>query len=260
EANCQTLRDWGYEPVLRPERRHLYFAGSDTERLEELEWALSAPDIQAVWASRGGYGVLRLLHELGPGLRPRPVVGFSDLTALHVALWHRGWTNLVHGPVLHSLGEHPDEDSRESLRRLLTTGRAPVLEGRTVVRGEVEAPLVGGNLCVLASLCGTPHQLRAGGAILLLEDVHEAPYRLDRYLMQLLQAGVFKGVLAVALGTFVDCNPPTDAPFPAEDVLVEILRELEIPVISRVPVGHGPENLPFRFGGRVRLRDGRLEP
>lgn len=260
EQNAELVAGWGFEPVLPPERNELYFAGSDQERLHELQHSLQNPAIDLVWASRGGYGTARLLSQLDPGDRPRPVVGFSDLTVLHQALHQRGWTELIHGPVLHSLGHHPDAKSRQALRNLLTEGIVPELVGRTVVAGQAEGPLVGGNLCVLASLCGTPFQLSARGSILLLEDVHEKPYRLDRYLVQLRESGCLDGLLAVVLGSFQDCNPSADEPWSAEEVLEPILRELGVPLVFGLPVGHGAANLPFLYGQSYRLQDGRVSP
>jgi muramoyltetrapeptide carboxypeptidase len=186
-------------------------------------------------------------------------VGFSDITALHQTLWQHDWPLLVHGPVLHSLGQHPDEESRSALQRLLLAGEVPELRGVTVVEGSAEGPLIGGNLCVLASLSGTAFQLRARGAILLLEDVHEKPYRLDRTFVQLRESGSLDGVAAVVLGSFEDCRPPANEPWSAEEVLEPLLRNLGVPVLKGLQVGHGAENLPFLFGATYRLEDGRLQ-
>lgn len=259
EQNAELIRSWGLEPVLPPARREFYFAGSDRERLQELQAALDDPAVDLIWASRGGYGTARLLAglELGQAVA-KPVLGFSDITALLQMLHLHGWPELVHGPVLHSLGQHPDEASREALRRLLLEGSPPELPGRELVGGEASGPLVGGNLCVLASLCGTPFQLDARGAIVLLEDVHEKPYRLDRTLVQLRESGCLDQASGVALGSFEDCRPPANEPWSAEEVLEPILRGLGIPVLAGLPVGHGAENVPFLYGARYRLADGRL--
>lgn len=258
--NAELIRSWGLEPVLPPERRDFYFAGTDAERRLELQAALEDPSLDAVWASRGGYGTARILAGLNfQKARPKPVIGFSDITALHLTLWQHGWPVLVHGPVLHSLGQHPDEPSREALRRLLLSGEVPGLAGKTLVDGLAEGPLIGGNLCVLASLSGTKLQLQARGCVLLLEDVHEKPYRLDRTFVQLRESGSLAGVAAVVLGSFDDCRPPASEPWTAEQVLEPLLRELGIPVLQGLPVGHGSENLPFLFGARYRLENGRLQ-
>lgn len=259
EQNAELLRAWGLEPVLPPARSDLYFAGSDAERLAELQDALDDDSVDLIWASRGGYGTARILAGLDLSRAAgKPVVGFSDITALHQTLYAHGWPTLVHGPVLHSLGQHPDQASRAALQALLLQGRVPDLPGEVLVEGQAEGPLVGGNLCVLASLCGTPFQLSARGAIVLLEDVHEKPYRLDRTFVQLRESGCLDQVAAVALGSFEDCRPPANEPWSAVEVLTPLLEGLGVPVLTGLPVGHGAENLPFLYGSRYRLQDGRL--
>ena len=167
------VRALGYEPVLAPsiEARHRYFAGTTAQRAADLAWALTAPDIDAVWFARGGYGTAQTLALLPWGsLDSRPVIGFSDATALLVAMHKRGLRG-VHGPVLHGLcewdlGSHPpvtpiDSESRAVLRALLATGVAPALPGRPLLGdpAPVRGPVIGGNLTVLASLAGTPWAL-----------------------------------------------------------------------------------------------------
>lgn len=261
EQNAELLRSWGLEPVLPPVRQDLYFAGTDAQRLQELQDVLNDPTWDLIWASRGGYGTARILARLDLSRAARkPVVGFSDITALHQRLYAHGWPTLVHGPVLHSLGQHPDQASRDALQRLLFEGVAPELAGKTLVEGSAEGPLVGGNLCVLASLCGTPFQLEARGAIVLLEDVHEKPYRLDRTFVQLRESGCLDQVAAVVLGSFEDCRPPANEPWSAVEVLTPLLEGLGVPVLTGLPVGHGAENLSFLYGARYRLSDGKLIP
>lgn len=253
--SLELLRSWGYEPVPSPvsARPQSYLAGDDRQRLAGTVWALSDPELDAAWLTRGGYGITRLLPHLPwEALSPRPVLGFSDATALLYPLWRRGWRQLVHGPVLHSLADRVD---RERMRRFLRSGSAPALGGRAV-NGSAGAsgPLVGGNLCVLNSLTGTPEQFRAPGSLLLLEDVTEQPYRLDRYLTQMLQAGCLEGVQGVALGEFTDCG------LEAESVLLELLEPLGIPILTGVDVGHGASNAPFVYGATYRLDEQGLRP
>lgn len=253
--SLELLRSWGYDPVPAPleSRPRSYLAGDDEQRLEATVWALSDPDLDAAWLTRGGYGITRLLRALPwERLRPRPVLGFSDATALLYPLWRRGWRQLVHGPVLHSLADRMD---RERVRRFLKTGSSLSLGGRPANgSGRAAGPLLGGNLCVLNSLTGTPEQFREPGSILLLEDVTEQPYRLDRYLTQMLHAGCLEGVRGVALGEFTDCGVE------AEEVLLELLAPLKIPVVTGVDVGHGASNAPFLYGATYRLDERGLRP
>lgn len=253
EPGLALLRAWGLEPVPGPHllARQRWFAGSAVERAADLTWALSAPDLDAAWFARGGSGTGELLGEL-PWARlapDRPVIGFSDATALFAALAGRG-RRAIHGPVLTTLAE-ASEDSQASLRQLLFGGRAAPLPGRQLAgpAQTVTGPVLGGNLTVLASLCGTPWAPRAAGAILLLEDVDEAPYRLVRALGQLLAAGVLAGVRGVGLGELLRCGEPGQA----EEALAERLAPLGVPIVGGLPLGHGPRNLAFPHGAPGRL-------
>jgi muramoyltetrapeptide carboxypeptidase len=221
-------------------------AGTDAQRLQDLQWALSSPDLQAVWAARGGYGLNRILGGLDlANCDQRPVIGFSDVTSLHVARYQAGGNCGVHGPVLHSLADHPSAASRTHLRELLQGKHAFSLKGEVWRSGAASGPVVGGNLCMLTSLCGGPWQLRAEGCILLIEDVGEAPYRVDRMLQQLQSSGCLAGVVGVAVGTFSGCSAPKDSDWGLKDLICEAL---DVPVIGGLPVGHGPENRAFIYG------------
>ena len=167
--------DVHYQPAIF--ERHRYLAGSDRRRLEELTDALLDPAIRAVFCARGGYGATRLLTALA-GVEPRPpkpLVGFSDITALHFWLQSRGIVS-IHGPVLTQLGLLPPETRQRLFHLLESATPAPPLHGRdTFVPGVAEGPLLGGTLSVVTRLLGTPYLPSLEGAILLLEDVGERP-------------------------------------------------------------------------------------
>lgn len=252
------LAGWGLELVPAPglNAPGRYTAGDRRARAADLAWALQSPGIDAVWFARGGYGTVHTLPYLPwEALRGRPVWGFSDATALFGAMQGRGVTGAVHGPVLQSLADHVDEDSRAATRALLLEGRASPLPGQQIAGPlrEVSGPLLGGNLAVMASVCGTPWAWRARGAILVLEDIGEAPYRLDRCLTQLLESGALDGVLGVALGEFTRCPLPRDADWTIEQQLAELLEPLDVPVVAGLPVGHGARNRPWAQGARATL-------
>lgn len=261
ETGAALAASWGLELVRAPnlDARHRYLAGTVEERAADLRWALTDPDIQGVWFARGGYGTAQLLRHLPlDALDERPVVGFSDATALFTAMRGRG--HAIHGPVLHSLADLADADSQEALRALLVEGRPSELPGESL-NGTVSpliAPLTGGNVAVLASLCGTPWAWSARGKIAVLEDIGEAPYRLDRALSQLLDAGALDGVLGVALGEFVNCNPPSGASWTLREVLAERLAPLGVPVLWGLPVGHGARNRAWTVGATAELHEGGL--
>ena len=260
------IRAFGYEPVVGAgvTARHRYFAGTTQQRAADLAWALTAPDVDAVWFARGGYGTAQTLALLPwDKLDSRPVIGFSDATALLVAMYQRGFRS-VHGPVLHGLvefelGSSPpvtpiDTESRAVLRTLLATGVAPTLPGRPLLSDftPVRGPVIGGNLTVLASLAGTPWALDATGAVVVLEDVHEPPYRIERALCQLIDSGGLRGARGIALGDFYHCRP--DAPdYTLADVFREHLGTLGIPVVFGLPVGHSVHNYAWIHGAEGTL-------
>ena len=235
--------------------RHRYLAGDDTRRLSELDSALADPDIRAVFCARGGYGATRLLARLAAAAAPDPpklLVGFSDITALHLWLQSHGRIS-VHGPVLTQLGRLPP-GTRERLFTLLeATSPAPALGGTlTYVGGVAEGPLLGGNLSVVTRVLGTPFMPALDGAILLLEDQGERPYRLDRMWTHLQLAGVFERVRGIVLGSFTGCEEG-DASYSSAEVLHELALATGLPCAAGFPIGHGDLNEPVPLGVRVRL-------
>jgi muramoyltetrapeptide carboxypeptidase len=243
-------------PHLRDARR--YLAGEDADRARDLQDAWDAPDVRAVIAARGGYGFARLLPRLR-FRQPRALVGFSDVTAGHLACQAAGLRSL-HAPVVTQLGTQPPELVARVSDALEGRPLAPLEGTRAVVPGLAEGPLLGGNLMVLSSLVGTPFLPSFAGAVLLLEDVGERPYRLDRTWTQLALAGVLEGVAGVVLGDFTDCEV-AGASYTSAQVLDELASALGVPCAAGFPVGHGPLNAAVPLGARVRLdaRARRLE-
>lgn len=259
------VREWGWEPL--PGRhcrgRRGYLSGTDEERAADLDHALRSPDNDAVWCLRGGYGTMRILDRVeweALARRPRPLVGFSDITAVHLAL-HRQGVVSFHGP--HPATPEISEFSRAGLLPLLTraepAGVLPFPGGgptraETVAGGRAEGRLVGGNLALVAATVGTPYAARAEGAILFLEDVGEAAYRVDRMLSQLLLSGVLEGVAGVALGAFSECPDEGAEGLPtALEVVADRLGGLGVPVAFGFPFGHVEESWTLPVGVRARL-------
>ena len=180
-----------------------YLAGPDERRLAELTAALADPDARAIVMARGGYGLMRLLPFIDVGAlvnRPRPIVGFSDGTAL-LALAARAGVAAIHGPVVTQLGGLGARDQRALFERLETPGPGLLLDGMEgLIPGRVRGPLLGGNLEMFSRLIGTPYLPDVSGAILFFEDLGERPYRIDRLLMHLDLAGVFGAASAVVAG------------------------------------------------------------
>jgi muramoyltetrapeptide carboxypeptidase len=249
-----------YRVVMAPEvfARKGYLAGSDDRRADELNRYLREGDVRAIFLTRGGYGLMRILDRLdAAALRadPIPIVGFSDATAL--LAWARTCAGVggVHGPVVAQLGklDHPDI---AWLFRLLEDPKAPGQLPWTLTpwgappRAALSGPLVGGNLCLLSHLVGTPYQIDVRDALVFIEEIGEPPYRVDRYLTHLHLAGALEGAKAVLAGDFHGCEEPEGgyegSPGPVELVGAR-MRDFGIPVIAGLPLGHGPRNaaLPF---------------
>jgi muramoyltetrapeptide carboxypeptidase len=241
-----------YQVEVAPEAtsRHRYLAGEDSARAASFQRCLDDEGIAAIVAARGGYGAMRLLPALAIR-RPLTVLGFSDVTAIHLAWQARGFRS-IHGPVVTQLGTQPPDVVARTFELLEGRSVEP-LSGTEVVRaGAAEGPLVGGNLSLLASLVGTRWMPSLSGAVLLIEDVGERPYRLDRLWTHLALAGALEGVAGVVLGEFTDCEEK-DAAFTASEVLHDLVSALGVPVLAGLPVGHGVVNQPVVLGARVRL-------
>jgi len=234
--------------------REGYLAGPDERRLAELTAALADPDARAIVMARGGYGLMRLLPFIDVGAlvaRPRPIVGFSDGTAL-LALAARAGVASIHGPVVTQLGNLASADQRALFERLETPGPSLLLDGlEGLIPGRVRGPLIGGNLEMFSRLIGTPYLPDVAGAILFFEDLGERPYRIDRLLAHLDLAGIFGAASGVLLGDFSGCREPeatrADSPT-AEEVLVDRLGRLSIPVALGGAFGHGTRNRALPYG------------
>ncbi|MEZ4394352.1 MAG: LD-carboxypeptidase [Polyangiales bacterium] len=245
----------------RPFSRKGFLAGDDSLRGGALVEAVRDHTVRAVLAARGGYGAARVLEGHGEALRealrddPKPLVGFSDITALH-ALWSLAGARSVHGPMVAAVGRGA---SLEEVRAVLCGAVPEAWTGLEVWRGgEARGVARGGNLAVLASLLGTPWAMDLDGAVLLLEDVSEAPYRLDRMLTSLRLSGALRGVRAVVLGEFTGCDARADG-VSADEVLRERLGDLGVPVLARAPFGHGATHRAWVQGAPVRVTaDGAL--
>ncbi len=252
------LERWGLRPRLGHSvlARHQpgYLAGADALRAADLAWALSAPEVSAVWCARGGYGAMRLLEGLSAlPLTPKLLIGFSDVTALHLHLNQRGLCTL-HGPVIKSLRLHLDEDPAQTLPALhdalFGARQAPTLTGLRCVRaGVARGPVYGGNLTLIASLLASSHCPDLRGAILAIEDIGESDYRIDRLLYSVALSAQGRQLAGLVLGDFTDCGG-VYAPQEAIDALVAQLAHeaLPCPIVSGAPLGHGARNVPLPLG------------
>lgn len=256
-ANAKTL---GWEPVVGPnaEGRDGYFAGPDERRLADLNAALRDDTVDAVWCLRGGYGAMRLLEQVDYDAlrrRPKAIIGFSDVTALHAAVALRANLSSIHGPTARGA---LTPFSEQSLRAAATRSAQPAgvePNATTLVGGRAHGRLMGGNLSLLSALHGTPFQPKYDAAILVLEDANEAPYRIERMLLQLRLSGDLQRCAGIAFGAFT--NPAEDATLGGtrsiSDILTEAARAANVPSISGIPVGHIDEQWSLPLGAEAEL-------
>ncbi len=257
----ELLNHWGLRVKLAPNvyGRTGYLAGTDDQRLADLNLALRDPDVRGVLCTRGGYGVQRIVDgvDLAAVLAdPKVVVGFSDITALQLALWRGARLATVHGPGAAWLDERTGPGAAESLQRAVMTVEPVVVTAREneetspvrlgAAHGPVTGTLIGGNLCLLSASVGTIDVPDLHGAILLVEEVGEPPYKVDRMLVHLLRSGTLDGLAGVAVGQFTHCADEWSTTI--VDVLTEHLGALDVPVLGGLPVGHGRDQLSVPLG------------
>ncbi len=267
QAGCQALEKQGLELRFSQHLRAKegFFAGNDAQRLAGFHQLLADPEVEVLMAARGGYGVTRILANIDFELlaqKPKAIVGFSDLTALHHCLQAKAQLPSIHGPVVTQFGELDGEQQKQLVELLRSPFSAHNYQGSpSKCSGSFHGPLSGGCLSVLTALAGTPHLSIPEGAILLLEEVAEAPYRIDRMLTQLIQTGQMSRVQAVVVGDVVQGHARRDHEPDAKQVIQERLDSLNIPVSFDFPFGHGDRNLAMILGAQASLdlKSGRLE-
>ncbi len=252
EQAQQTVLALGYQPVLGKFvfEKHGYLAGTDQQRLEDFHAMFENPAIKAIWCIRGGYGCTRLLPMIDYDLvknNPKILIGYSDITALHLAI-HRS-TGLVtfHGPVASS---KPTSYTLDGLKRaLLANGstdiysfsgsHSPYPRPYTISKGSSTGILMGGNLSLLAALAGTEWSPSYQDKLVFLEDIGEKPYRIDRMLVQLFQATDLSRAAGIVLGVFLDCEADKDEnSLTLAETLDDHFRPLEIPSCYGFTFGH----------------------
>jgi muramoyltetrapeptide carboxypeptidase len=261
-AGLDALRFAGLDPVTYPSAHdpgtmRPYLAGDDAMRAGDLRAALTEPGIAGILFARGGSGAQRTLEAmdwdgLGPGLPPKVLAGYSDITAVLEAVAVRlGWAS-VFGPTV-AIREGASHYSFGSLlRTLMRPDQATVIRyprAVTVVPGVARGVTTGGTVCLLASSLGTATSRPARGGILLVEDINEEDYRVDRMLTQLRRSGYLDGVAGIVAGTFTGCGPPEMI----SDILTERLGSLNVPMIAWANVGHGGLFQAFPYGIAAEL-------
>ncbi len=249
----------GWEPVPSQHvlRRDGYLAGSDAERLRDLNDALQDDRLDGIWCVRGGYGAMRLLEMLDVDAmrrHPKALIGYSDITALHAAFAVRSGVVTYHGPTARA---ELTAFARDSLMRAVIAQRdsCGVAPGaQTLRQGRAAGRLVGGNLALLAALAGTPYAPDYDGAILVIEDVGEPNYRIDRMLRQLVLSGALARVAGIAFGEFTEGSPTDDAAARTLELVLREAAELAgVPTVSGIPLGHIDDQWTIPMGAHAEL-------
>jgi len=250
---------------------HGGYAGTVDQRLEDLHDMFKHRDVAAIWTTRGGSGALGLLPRIDYGLlrrNPKPLVGFSDITALHLALLRHAGLVSFHGPVgsstfsdfsvAHMLGVLMEPEAQRVLpisdENLARADEMPQFRPRAFREGVAEGRLAGGNLSLVTALVGTPYGIEGKGSLLFLEEVGEMPYRIDRMLMQLKMARVLPDAKGIAMGVFQRCEPTDNEPsLTLSEVLEERMGEVRGPSAYGYSFGHISRQVTLPVGIRARL-------
>jgi muramoyltetrapeptide carboxypeptidase len=263
ERGIKRLEGLGFQVKVGRFVRNTFrtMAGTDRERASDLLEMFSHPEIRAIVCARGGYGSARVIPYLDSDLirlHPKIFVGSSDITVLLLYLTQKCGLVAFHGPMVGpNFGKAPSRLTEGSFAETLTQpkplGSLQLPGIKILKKGVAVGRLTGGCLSMLCSALGTPYEPNTEGTILFLEDVKEPPYRIDRMLTQLKDAGKFKGVRGILFGQMWECYPEQGAGYLLEDVILDVLEGFEIPVLLDVPSGHGPDNITLPLGVRVRL-------
>jgi muramoyltetrapeptide carboxypeptidase len=257
EVGAERLRAAGFRVCWRDDllARHGYLAGSDERRAAELMQWVDDASVAAILCARGGYGAQRMVAGLDAARVRRarkPLVGYSDVTTLH--LWQLRHAGIVgfHGPMF-DRAEGPSDAELERLVLTLAGDVPPPLAGRPRGGGRAEGRLVGGSLTLLAASLGTKWEVDTRGAILAFEEIGEKPYALDRDLSHLAAAGKLADAVGFAVGSLLGCEDPKRAHPTADDVVLELLGPTGKPLVTGLPFGHEPPNLIWPVGAEAAL-------
>jgi muramoyltetrapeptide carboxypeptidase len=254
------LESMGFRTFFDEEifQQHGFFAGTDVQRANQVNRLFADPAFQAVVCARGGYGSMRILPFLDFKIiqnNPKIFVGFSDISVLLFVLHARCSLVTFHGPVVTTLA-NTAEQTIEAMLKVMTSNKHLELKskkGMVIKPGVASGVVVGGNLTTLCHLVGTPYTPHFGETILFLEDRGEAPYRIDRMLIQMKLAGCFEGLKGLFLGSFEACGKRDDI----FRIFQEVFKEFNIPILSGFEIGHSRINITIPMGLRATLNTNR---
>lgn len=261
EGAERCLTSWGLRVHVSPHvLTHCgHFAASDEDRLADIQTAIDDPEVKAILCSRGGYGAMRILDQLDlSNLKNQPkwMIGFSDVTALHAAFVNAGVCSL-HSPMCKALAHSHSQKSVVHAIHDRLFGESPMhyTEPAHVANrlGVAEGVLVGGNLSLIYALQGTPFQFPSEDAVLFIEDLSEKFYHIDRMMHNLKLSGMLSHIKGLIVGQFTDIPDDPDFGQTFEEVILDVVKDYNIPVCFDFPVGHVGRNFPLIEGAKVRL-------
>jgi muramoyltetrapeptide carboxypeptidase len=268
----QNIEGLGFKVEFNHKRilaRNGYLAGSDIMRADELNLMFDNPKIDGIWCVRGGYGVARMLDMVNYKVirkNPKVLIGYSDITALHQAVYKKTGLVSFHGPVgastftdyskkhIMNILTNPQENYIIEYAEENSNKENEIFQPFTIAAGVAEGELIGGNLTLAASLVGTDYDVSYDDKLVFLEDIGEKPYRIDRMITQLLLAGKFKKVKGVILGVFYNCEANEgDDSLTLKDMLIDRFQYLNVPVIYGMSFGHIDNQFTLPLGIKARL-------
>lgn len=256
---CQVLQNWGLVVEIATHAKGQYgrFGGTVDQRITDLQQAMDDPDVRLIFCSRGGYGIVHLLDKLNfEGIKkyPKWIVGYSDITALHLALLQDGIVSL-HAPMARHLTEGSLDIASSYMKDSLFINMPEYsIDSHPLNReGLVRGKLFGGNLAVLSGLIGTPYMAVPENGILFIEDIGEAPYKIDRMMWQLKLSGILSHISALIIGQFADCQEDPLMGSTIYESIRDIVKDYNYPLVFNFPVGHVKENYSLLHGAAVKL-------
>lgn len=261
------LQNLGYKVILgdHVQDSYGYLAGKDEDRIKDLHQMFTNPEVKAIISSRGGYGTPRLLDEIDYGLlaqNPKLFIGYSDLTALQLAIWKQTGLVTFSGPMVAvEMAAGIDTFTEEFFWPLICSDQIdrffsikPENSLQVIKPGKAQGVLLGGCLSLISCVIGTKYQPDFSGSILILEDIGEEPYRIDRYLCQMKSAGIFDQVNGIILGQFIDCvDKDGDPTLTLDEIFDDFFGSRSIPVIKNFPYGHDSKKVTIPFGINVEI-------
>lgn len=273
QSCIDTLQQWGYQVKVGKtvgSNSQTYFSGTDEERLTDLQLMLDDDDVQAILFGRGGYGTGRIIDQISFKRfkkNPKWIIGYSDITVLHSHIYSNFYISTIHSPMAAAFNEEarPDDPVGRGYKNEYIQSLKNLLEGKKASysvpgnefnrKGDEEGELIGGNLALLAHLVGTGSDIKTKGRILVIEDISEQQYNIDRMMRQLKRSGKLEKLNGLIFGIFVDTKD-TERPFglPLQEMLWDIIKEYDYPVCFDFPVSHSDKNYAFKMGVPHRLK------